>query len=240
MTTKLIKALIVDDDLTILTLLEEAFAGDPTLEIMALSDSEEAYRVLANESFDLIISDLMMPKVDGLQLLQRAKEINPSVLVVIITGYASLETTLEAIHAGVYDYITKPFRIEEFRLLVHNVAARIRLTREVAQLKEENRDLKTRIRVLQARLSHEQSEVRRLTSELERQQELLVRVGGGSHTPSDIAQRFGLTSYEKGSETSDERYDREFRRLQDLFSTGRLTSAEFDQARERLNQRASA
>ncbi|NQU43297.1 response regulator, partial [bacterium] len=125
-----IRVLIVDDDTSVLGLLEEVFTGDSSLRIATLSSSEEAYELLGQETFDLLITDLMMPQINGLKLLEHALSIHPEILVVMITGYASLETTLQAIHAGVYDYITKPFRIEEFRLLVYNAAARIRLVQE--------------------------------------------------------------------------------------------------------------
>jgi DNA-binding NtrC family response regulator len=227
-----IKVLIVDDDLSVLALLEEVFSDDPSLQIKTMSDSLEAYNRLERESFDLIITDLMMPEVDGLRLLERALSLDPNALVVMVTGYASLETTLEAIHMGVYDYITKPFRVEEFRLLVYNAAARIRLVHENRALQSDNREMKELIRKMQARLSAQEGEIRRMREETGRLQDLPALVGGGMMEGGGT--RVKISSYERGPETSTERFDRELRHFERLFSEGRLTPEEFEMARQRL------
>jgi len=229
-----LNVLIVDDDETILSLLEEVFSGDPSLRITTLADSQEAYEVLGTGAFDLIITDLMMPKVDGLKLLEKAVAHKPDALVVIITGYASLETTLCAIHGGVYDYITKPFRVEEFRLLVHNAAARIRLMRQNKDLLRENSELKAQLAALRAELRRERSRNQSPRFEPE-----LTRNGqnGDASASSPLVEakaRIRLSSYEKGLETRDERYEREIRHLEELFFAGRLTPEVFEAARQRL------
>lgn len=227
-----LKVLIVDDDLSVLALLEEVFSDDPSLQITTMSDSLDAYNRLERESFDLIITDLMMPQVDGLRLLERALSLDPNVLVVMVTGYASLETTLEAIHAGVYDYITKPFRVEEFRLLVYNAAARIRLTHENRALQSDNREMKELIRKMQTRLNAQENEIHRLREDLGRRQELLAPVTGAVAEGGGTRAR--ISTYGKGPETSTERFDRELRHFERLFSEGRLTPEEFEMARQRL------
>lgn len=232
-TADFVKVLIVDDDLSVLALLEDVFSGDPSLHVATMSDSREAYDRLEKESFDLIITDLMMPGVDGLRLLERAVALDPDALVVIITGYASLETTLEAIHAGVYDYITKPFRVEEFKLLVYNAAVRIRLAHENRALRKENQDRKERLSRQETLLKAQEQELKSLREELGRRQELIARTGAANHA-GESGSRAKLSSYEKGLETSHERFGREFRRLERLFSEGRLTPEEFEMARQRL------
>lgn len=226
------KMLVVDDDVTVLSLLEEVFREDMSLDMETLSDSEEALRRLTSKHYDLLISDLMMPKVDGLQLVEKSIEANRDILVVIITGYASLETTLEAIHAGVYDYITKPFRIEEFRLLVYNAAARIRLMKENRHLRFQNAETAQVIKTYQNRLLDQEEEIMRLREELGRRQSLSAQTGGAGSDGSN--NRANLSSYEKGSETGNERFERAFRNLESFFSEGKLTQEEFDQAKQRL------
>jgi DNA-binding response OmpR family regulator len=130
-----IELLLVDDDLHVLAVLEDLFTTEKDINVTALSDSVEAIELIRNKKFDLVISDLKMPKKDGLDLTRTVQESQPEALVIIITGFASLETTLEAIHLGVYDYITKPFQIDEFQLLVSNASKRIRLERENCVLK---------------------------------------------------------------------------------------------------------
>ncbi len=78
-------------------------------EILLFADGKELLQHLKRDSaFDIIIADLLMPEVDGLQVLQESKECNPEGIVIIMTGYASLDTAIQAIRGGDYDYIRKP------------------------------------------------------------------------------------------------------------------------------------
>ncbi len=225
-----VKILIVDDDVSILTLLDEMFQSEEDLSIHTESDSQAAYDLLNTESFDLLITDLMMPKVDGLMLLEHARASHPDILVVIITGYASLETTLEAIHAGAYDYITKPFRLEEFRLLVNNASARIQLKKQVEELHVERQSLESRLSEMETEYQEQESEVDRLRNELERHS-----AQGASAAPApESSGKRQINSYHRMLETAEERYDRQLMHLEELFSSGRLTSEEFDVARQSL------
>lgn len=193
METQPLRMLIVDDDDTVLSLLEEIFETEEGFEVTALSDSEKAYERVSRECFHILVTDLMMPKVDGVQLLKHALEVDPKMLVVVITGYASLETTLEAIHAGVYDYITKPFRLEEFRLLIHNAAERIRLVQDNEALRRENGLLKKQIRDLQTEGEQKQKDLEELRLELHRKQELIQQIGkttGADREPTREKIRF--------------------------------------------------
>ncbi len=225
-----VKILIVDDDVSILTLLDEMFQSEEELSIETESDSQAAYDLLSQASFDLLITDLMMPKVDGLMLLEHARATHPEILVVIITGYASLETTLEAIHAGAYDYITKPFRLEEFRLLVNNAAARIQLKKQVEELHQERQSLESRLSELEVEYQEQESEVDRLRAELERH---APQGGAVGQSPEPSGKR-QISSYHRMLETAEERYERQLTHLEELFSSGRLTSEEFDVARQSL------
>lgn len=231
----MLNVLIVDDDETILSLLEEVFSNDPDLRITTLSDSEKAYQIIESGQFDLIITDLMMPKIDGLRLLQRSLSVKPDALVVIITGYASLETTLRAIHGGVYDYITKPFRIEEFRLLVHNAAARIHLMRQNKALTLEIKALQEQIAQLREELNRKGGPPGGPRFEPSLRPDSLPGEEGSNIGSAEQggASRVRL-SYEKGMETADERYDREIKHLEDLFFSGQLTAEVFESARQRL------
>ncbi len=225
-----VKVLIVDDDASILALLEEVLCRDEALSVRTLSNSTQACKLLEEEAFDLLISDLVMPEVDGLRLLEHARSVRPGILVVIITGYASLETTLEAIHAGVYDYITKPFKLEEFQLLVNNAAAHIRLRHEVETLRRERILVEKRQADLEKSIRMKDAELVRLREELHRRQEFDMQTGAGM--PDTGTQR--LFSYQRMLETAEERYERQLRRLEELFSSGRLDSAEFELARQNL------
>lgn len=229
-----VNVLIVDDDPSILTLLEEMFSSDTGLNITTESDSQAAYKLLETTSFDLLITDLMMPKIDGLMLLEHAVAVQPKILVVIITGYASLETTLEAIHAGVYDYITKPFRLEEFRLLVNNAAERIRLMHENVLLVEERQKVSLLSKDLEKLCKEQHEELTLLREELGRRQNLVTQTGAGGGTANESSIQARLFSYQRMLDTSEDRYERQIQHLGDLFSSGRLTSEEFEIARQNL------
>ena len=96
--------------------------------------------------FDIIIADLMMPGVGGLQVLAFAKKYNPEGVVIIMTGYASLDTAIQAIRGGAYDYIRKPFKLEEIEIIVKNACEKIALVREnrrlLQRLKEAMEEMK--------------------------------------------------------------------------------------------------
>jgi CheY-like chemotaxis protein len=81
-------------------------------------------------AFDIILADLIMPEIDGLMVLEKAKEANPDGVVIIMTGYASLDTAIQAIRGGAYDYIRKPFKLDELELVVKNACEKISLVRE--------------------------------------------------------------------------------------------------------------
>lgn len=132
------KILITDDDANLRDLLTEAVRGWGC-QADSASNGEEAIEKLKAERFDMVITDLMMPGMDGIELLKRAMAFDKGLLVVIITGYAAIETALKAIREGAYDYIAKPFRLDELRLVVKNGCERIRLARENYSLHDELR-----------------------------------------------------------------------------------------------------
>jgi DNA-binding NtrC family response regulator len=91
--------------------------------------------------FDIIIADLLMPEVNGLQVLEEAKKYNPDGVVIIMTGYASLDTAIQAIRGGAYDYIRKPFKFAELEIIVHNACEKIFLIRENRLLLQKLKDM---------------------------------------------------------------------------------------------------
>ena len=127
------KILIVDDDKTIADVLRDLIS-DTERSVDVCYDGLGAVESIQKKPYDLIIVDLDMPAVDGLEVLKYAKRINPGVIVIIITGYASLETAIVAIREGAYDYIRKPCKLEEIKIAVENAIDKIRLNRENREL----------------------------------------------------------------------------------------------------------
>ena len=127
------KILIVDDDRKLLSVLKTIFIEE-NHEIITQNNGLDAIQICRKQIFDLIITDLMMPGANGIEVLKEARKIHPETLVILITGYASIETAIQAIRDGAYDYITKPFKLEEIKIAVHNADERIALIRENRRL----------------------------------------------------------------------------------------------------------
>ncbi|MBN2126356.1 MAG: response regulator [Deltaproteobacteria bacterium] len=124
-----LKILIVDDDKKLLSVLKSLLTEEEH-DVTAFSDGLEAIARCKEESFDLVITDLMMPGTSGMEVLKEARKIHPETLVILVTGYATLESAIQAIREGAYDYITKPFKLEEIKIVVRNAQERIALVRE--------------------------------------------------------------------------------------------------------------
>jgi len=138
-TTQQIKILIVDDEKAVADILKDC-VSDKERSIDVCYDGLDGIDRIQNNFYDLIICDLVMPKVGGLDVLKYAKKANPDVLVIIITGYASLETAMTAVKEGAYDYIRKPCKLEEIRIVVDNAIDKIKLFRENRGLLKEIKD----------------------------------------------------------------------------------------------------
>ena len=106
-------------------------------EVSVADGGETAIERLKAESFDLVVTDLRMRKVDGLTVLKAAKEHAPRTVVLVVTAYASTETAVEAMKLGAYDYITKPFKLDELKVTVANALERHRLREENLALKRQ-------------------------------------------------------------------------------------------------------
>lgn len=131
-----IKVLIVDDDQICREILRETLESQE-IEVTLACDGLEGLGKLSSDPFDILITDLNMPRMDGLTLLQEAREHYPNILTIIITGYGSLESAIEAIRKGTYDYIQKPFKIEEIQIVTRNAIEKIKMLREKQRMLEE-------------------------------------------------------------------------------------------------------
>jgi two-component system response regulator PilR (NtrC family) len=132
------RILVVDDersmrDLLSIMLTQAGYA------VSAADGGEAAVEALRHEGFDLVITDLRMRKTDGLAVLRAAKELSPHAVVLVVTAFASTETAVEAMKLGAYDYITKPFKLDEIRLTIANALERKRLQDENIALRQQLR-----------------------------------------------------------------------------------------------------
>ena len=133
------RILVVDDEPVARTLTERSLSNHGY--VVASEDGAlPALARLRREPFDLVMSDLKMPEHDGLYLLERVRERHPGVVVIIMTGHGSIETAVEAMRQGAYDYVVKPLRPEEIVHCVGRALEHRHLSNEVTALRRELRD----------------------------------------------------------------------------------------------------
>ena len=131
--------LLVDDHKPFRDSLAKILEGEG-LRVFPANDGEEALDILRNEFINLILTDLKMPKMDGVELLQVAKTIHPEVEVILITGYGTVDTAVTAMKEGAYDYIQKPFKPREILKLVRKAIEKQSLVLENRLLQERIKD----------------------------------------------------------------------------------------------------
>ncbi|RLB42315.1 MAG: sigma-54-dependent Fis family transcriptional regulator [Deltaproteobacteria bacterium] len=121
--------LIVDDEKNYLLVLE-ALLGPEGYEIITTDSAEQALRIIRDSDLDLVITDMKMPGMSGMELLEATKKINPELPVIMMTAYGTIEMAVEAMKKRAYDYITKPFQNEELKLTVKKALENYRLIKE--------------------------------------------------------------------------------------------------------------
>jgi DNA-binding NtrC family response regulator len=131
------KILIVDDELDMRELLELIITDRTSYQVVTVSDPLKVPELLQEGDFDLLISDLRMPQMDGMELLDRVRQIDSQLPYIILTAYGTVESAIEAMRKGALDYITKPFRQEQILLTVEKALKFRRLQKENLALKKE-------------------------------------------------------------------------------------------------------
>ncbi len=135
------RVLVVDDDQETVDLLQEILAKEG-YQVATAGDGHAALALVSrtsNEPPDVVITDLQMPGMDGLALLSEFRTRLPDTLVILATAYGSLKTAVDGIKAGAFDYLSKPFIVNEIRLVVRRAL-------EHKQVLQENRDLREQLR----------------------------------------------------------------------------------------------
>ena len=121
MMDKQIEILVLDDEEIVCARLKPALEKEG-YRVQTFTDSRKARECLETRSFDVVVTDLKMAEIDGMQLFQYIKDKWPSTKVIIISGFATVEVTREAFQAGVSDVIAKPFKISQLKALIKRVA----------------------------------------------------------------------------------------------------------------------
>ena len=130
-----LEVLVVDDEPDVRELLVEYFRNKG-LAVATATDGRAAVSAIERDPsrYNFVITDLALPGVDGLAVLRTARVANPSAYVVIITGYASLDSAIQAVRLGAYDYVTKPFSLGQMDVILARVRDRLSLEAENRQL----------------------------------------------------------------------------------------------------------
>ncbi len=134
------RILAVDDELDMLSLIRMIIEGYSKHQVTTTNTPMEVAELIGKEKFDLIITDLKMPGMDGMELLDLAKKQDKDALVLMVTAFGSLESAEEAIRRGAFDYISKPFRKEQLLLAIDKAMRWREMTREIKELKEQQQE----------------------------------------------------------------------------------------------------
>jgi len=133
------KILVADDEQSMREFLDIMLTKEG-YKVSLASNGEEVVKLIDNDLFDLVLLDIRMPKLDGISALKKIKAIAPETIVIMITAYASADTAIKAMKEGAYDYITKPFKVEEIKLIIKNALEKKNLQKENILLKRVVRD----------------------------------------------------------------------------------------------------
>jgi len=129
------RILVIDDEPDMLMLLRMIIEDNTNYEVETTNNPAEGLKMLTEEAYDLVISDLKMPGMDGLELFDELRKMSPDIPVIIITAYGSPEAADEALKKGVADFITKPFRKDTILFTMNRVLELAILKREILELK---------------------------------------------------------------------------------------------------------
>ena len=156
------RVLVVDDDCDLrLTLCE--YLGSFNFMVSSAPNGSEAINILhsGRPAFDIIFTDLFMPPgPDGLEVLRVARQLNPLSYVVVLTGYSSIETAIESIRSGAFDYITKPFKLAQIEIVANRIIEHLalssdnkRLSQKLAMVTEKSATIESRLERIESLLS---------------------------------------------------------------------------------------
>jgi two-component system response regulator PilR (NtrC family) len=133
------KILVADDEQSMREFLDILLKKEG-YKVTLASNGEEVLKLAERDIFDLILMDIRMPKLDGIAVLKKVKALSPETVVIMITAYASADTAIRAMKEGAYDYITKPFKVDEIKLIIKNALEKKNLQKENILLKQVVRD----------------------------------------------------------------------------------------------------
>ncbi|MFA4828311.1 MAG: response regulator [Thermodesulfovibrionales bacterium] len=131
------KILIIDNDPEMVTLLSMLIREDTPYEAEVTNNPLEAIEMVKKNGFSVVIAEMKMPVMDGIEILGAIKRIDEDIPVIILSAYGNVDSALEAMRKGAFDYMTKPFRKEQILFAIENALDSVRLKKENWRLKEQ-------------------------------------------------------------------------------------------------------
>lgn len=142
-----VKILIVDDERVALKNLEHVMKKEG-YDVTATESGQNALRLLEEQRFDVVLTDLRMEKVDGMQILKKSQDLYPDAEIIMITGYATLESAVEAMKKGAFHYVAKPFKLDVVRNVVKEAVEKVMLKRENRQLRDQIENYQGKVKII--------------------------------------------------------------------------------------------
>ncbi len=189
------KILIVDDEQITLENLEIIMEKE-NYDVTTASSGKKALKLLQTQEFDVVLTDLCMDKVDGMQILTECKTLYPESEVVIITAYASLPSAIKTMKKGAYNYLAKPFKLDEVRKVVKEAVEKIKLKKENAALREHIDSFEGKVKIISQ--DSKMQDLLQMAIQISPNR-LYVIISGESGTGKELLARF-IHSYSKRSD----------------------------------------
>ncbi|MBV9086795.1 MAG: response regulator, partial [Acidobacteriaceae bacterium] len=184
MDTQKAKILVVDDEANVLFTMTSILQHEG-YDVDGVGDGASAIRAVHEKHYDLVLTDLNMPGVDGLAVLKEVRKRSPNTVTVMITGYGSLDSALEAVHLGAYEYLLKPTEVPELKLAVKRSLERKRLS-EIDTLYRVSREITSRLDL--QNITAQVSEAVRSVLALENACVIALDTENGDHCPPGLRQ----------------------------------------------------
>lgn len=141
------KILVVDDEKIAVKNLEHILKKEG-YDVIGTSSGINALKLLDEQKFDVILTDLRMEKVDGLQILEKCRNDHPDSEVILITGYATLESAVDAMKKGAFHYIAKPFKLDLVRNIIKEAVEKVKLKKENKELREQIESFQGKVKII--------------------------------------------------------------------------------------------
>jgi len=204
------RILVVDDELFVRELLDEYFSKIG-FSVDAAGDGPAALKMVADRKYELALIDLKMAEMDGIEVIHRISELDPNLIMILMTGYPTVESSVEAMRAGAYDYVIKPFRLNELKDIINRGIKEYGVRCELSAIKDRILNLERKLSSISGIDDGDSAETGEIADH-----SIETRSGG------DFVQSIGL-----GTEMQIERWGK-------LLKDGLISQQEFEKNKQRI------